>query len=421
MFAHGKIPITALLALTMAAALPARAEIVAREGDGWLERREGCLILHVSGTPYEMGYQHGSLLRPLVQKNLRNIINNRGAKGEILAYRIYLALRDGMHARLVKHIPGRFIEEMRGLADGAQMGFNEILAGNLFPEAFHCSGIALMGGATDGGDLHHVRILDFMTDMALQETAVVVMASPESGNAFMNVAFAGFMGSVTGMNEKQVAIGEMGGLGQFYWDGLPMSLLIRDALERADTLDEALDIFQMAPRTCEYYYVISDGKIPDARALYATPKQLKIVKPGESYALFDLPPAPADDSGLGKIILQGFESEQSNWQTVLRDPNGRMLAMMNRQPEDTVIVSGQDRFAAFADRLEERYGEVNVENLIGMISRPVSMKSNLHNVIFKPSSLEAWIAVAGADGTPACDMPYARVQLKPKAKTAASR
>ena len=44
----------------------------------------------------------------------------------------------------------------------------------------------------------------------------------EGARRIVNVSYAGFIGSVTGMNEKQVAIGEMGGGGQGKWDGTPM-------------------------------------------------------------------------------------------------------------------------------------------------------------------------------------------------------
>ena len=38
------------------------------------------------------------------------------------------------------------------------------------------------------------------------------------------------------------------------------ALLVRWALEDANTLDEAIAVFRDHPRTCEYYYVIADGK-----------------------------------------------------------------------------------------------------------------------------------------------------------------
>lgn len=36
---------------------------IARCGKGWLETIDGYPVVHVKGTPYEMGFQHGALLR----------------------------------------------------------------------------------------------------------------------------------------------------------------------------------------------------------------------------------------------------------------------------------------------------------------------------------------------------------------------
>ena len=63
----------------------------------------------------------------------------------------------------------------------------------------------------------------------------------------MNVTYAGFIGSVTGMNARQVAIGEMGGRGLGQWAGTPMALLLRMALEEAGDLDAAIAVFRTAP------------------------------------------------------------------------------------------------------------------------------------------------------------------------------
>ena len=390
---------------------PVFGEIVAREGKGYLERVEGQLVLHLKGSPYELGYQHGKLLADLVKSNLSNIIDNQSEMGKSKEYLLYKMLRGGMHNQLLPHIPERFIEEMKGLAEGSGLKYDDVLAGNLFPEAFHCSGMALMGKATHDGSLYHTRILDYMTEAGLQDHAVVMMVEPDGMNAFINVGYAGSMGSVTGMNEKQITIGEMGGAGQGHWDGLPMNLLIRDALERASTLTEALSIFNDTPRTCEYYYVISDAKIPDARGVYATPKQIHFVKPGENYGMFDVTLPPQGDSGGNRTLIKGFEIERSPVQTLIKAADGKKMGFLNTPPEDCVVISGQDRYKTFTERLLEKYGQVDEKLMQELILRPVSMKGNLHNAIFHPSTLEVWVANAGSDGEPACNQPYYRYQL----------
>src|SRR6187401_2728283 len=58
------------------------AQTVARCGQGWLEMIDGYPVLHLKGTHYEMGYQHGALLKEHVQQNLTYIVVDK-AKAEV--------------------------------------------------------------------------------------------------------------------------------------------------------------------------------------------------------------------------------------------------------------------------------------------------------------------------------------------------
>lgn len=56
---------------------------------GWIEERKGITILHVSGSNYEMGFQHGYLLKEKVQENLRAFLSfaqTAISREELLAY-----------------------------------------------------------------------------------------------------------------------------------------------------------------------------------------------------------------------------------------------------------------------------------------------------------------------------------------------
>ena len=390
----------------------ASAEVVAREGKGWLERRDdGNLVLHLRGTPREMGFQHGRLLKEQVHGTIQRVMNPQGKLAQSPEFASYMMMRGLMHDMLRKHLPPRFVEEMKGLAEGAGIDYAEIEAGNLFPEAFHCSGIALRGSATHDGSLYQVRILDYMTMLGLQEAAVVIVHEPEDGlQKWMNVSFAGFVGSVTGMNAAQISIGEMGGSGVGYWDGVPMSFLIRDALERSSTLQEALAVFKETKRTCEYYYVISDGKTRDAVGLWTTPDVCETIGPGESYAMFE-GMRPKIGAAGGKAFARGVKVDPSQFCLTFRGENG-VQGFVALQPKDVLVLSGPDRYRHFMERLAPHMGKVNETTLMELVKRPVSMKSNLHVVIFHPETLELWVAVAAKDGTPACDQPYARYSLR---------
>ncbi|MGE0711569.1 MAG: C45 family autoproteolytic acyltransferase/hydrolase [Planctomycetota bacterium] len=408
---------TFLLAL---AALPARADVIAREGQGFLEKRpDGRLVLHLKGTPYEMGYQQGKLVGDLAKKTMHKVVDGEGDFARSEHYLAYQALRPMMHGLLRPHIPARFIEEMKGLAAGSGVPYEKIEAGNLFPAAFHCSGIALSGKATKDGSLYHVRILDYMTQLGLQDAALIVIHEPKDGHRWLNVGFAGFLGSVTGMNDQQVAIGEMGGGGLGYWDGVPMPFLIRDALERADTMEQALEIFKQSKRTCEYYYVISDGKTRRATGVWATHDTFETVKPGQGFAFFEklVPQKGAADF---KSFASGVKVEAGPHRILFRGEKG-VRGFIAMPPADSLVISGYDRYQHFIDRLLPGYGKVDERALMEMVKRPVSMKSNLHVAIFHPETLEVWVAVAAPDGDPACNQPYARYSLAaPAAPTGAA-
>ena len=187
--------------------------VVAREGNGRLEVVDGTRVLVLKGTPEEMGHQHGVLMKKDIRRLVDHILFGVGVgssfeKGEWVFGEIEAAQQ-----RLNPFMDERYLREMDSLASAAGLPREEVRLANYFPEMFHCSGFAVYGKATTDGRLYHGRILDYMRGMGLEQSAVVMVFQPDRGNAWVNVGYAGFIGSVTAMNEKHVAMGEMGGQG----------------------------------------------------------------------------------------------------------------------------------------------------------------------------------------------------------------
>ena len=359
--------LVALLVCSVAAA-----QTVARCGQGFLEQIDGYRVLHLKGSPYEMGYQHGALMKEHIQGNVDYLFNVKAKQKrlEFLGVEIDPKQLISMIVTIQRpHMPKRFLEELRGLADGAECSLEDAMVANFIPELFHCSGFAVMNGATKDGTLYHGRVLDYSIDWQLQEHAVLVVAEPEGRVPFVNVTYAGFIGSVTGMNAQHVSVGEMGGGGRGHWSGTPMAFLVRRVLEEAKTLEEAVVIFRDTKRTCEYYYVVADGDDNSAVGLAAHWNTFEVVKPGEAHPRLPEP-------------------------TV-----------------DTVLLSAGDRYKELARRVREQAGTLDAESALHLMDCPVAMKSNLHNVLFEPRSTKLWVANASADGQPAATQKYFAFQL----------
>jgi hypothetical protein len=351
----------------------AASKFIARSGNGWLEETDGYPVLHLKGTPYEMGRQHGELLREHVRGNLTNILAQEEHYDLVDVWPLKVKPSHAIQTIITLQrpfVPEKYFEELRGLADGSGLALQDVQIANFLPELFHCSGFAISGEATQDGTLYHGRVLDYATDWGLQDHAVIIVCEPEGEIPFVNVTYAGFIGCVTGMNARHVSIGEMGGGGVGHWQGMPMALLVREALQTCETLDEVLALYRETPRTCQYFYVVADGKTNQSAGMEASWNVMEVVRAGESHPL--LPHAVAN----------------------------------------CALLSAGDRYSELVRRVKEGYGSFTAESAIRLMDRGVAMKSNLHNVLFEPATTRFWVSNAASDGAPAAEQPYHAFQLQ---------
>lgn len=362
-----------VLAPSMDLKNPARKPAKVAHGElRWVEDQRLVLL---GGTPEQIGTAQGQLIPTEMKKCRDSVLGIVGVGSTLKDGRWFLdSLRDAW-SRLEKHIPADEIAEMDAAADAAGMDREQMRLANVFPELFHCSGFAVMGKATVDGKLYHGRVLDYMTMIGLQDAAVTFVIAPQGKHTFISAGYAGFMGSVSGMNDQQISLGEMGGRGEGNWDGVPMATLMRRAMEECSTLEQVKQLWSSSPRTCEYYYVFSDGKIPDAVGVAATPQKVEFIEKG------------ADHPQLGPGI------------------------------EDTVVMSAGSRLQVLRQRVEQGYGKLDIAKAMELMARPVAMASNLHDVLFVPQDGVVYIANADHD-RPAAERGYVKYDFGQLAKEA---
>jgi len=342
--------------------------LLKQHGPAYLEQIGETRVLHLKGSYYDMGYQHGALLKEEIRLGATLI----RTVGRVAWKKDFVKSSREAWERSSAHIPQKYKEELEGMAEALGMPVEEVQEFNIFPELFHCSGFAFWGNATADGALLHGRVLDYMREIGMDQWAIIIVQEPENAHAFVNVGYAGLIGSVTGMNVQHVALGEMGGGGAEKWDGMPMTFLMRECLEMGTTLEDACRIMRENPRTCEYYYVISDAKAQggrgDAVGVASTPDDIQFIGPNEFHKL------------------------------------------LPRPVEDAVLLSAGGRYQCLADRVEAMHGKITPQIALDIMARGVSMRSNLHNALFKPATLELWVANSTLLA-PSCNRPYVHYDL----------
>jgi len=255
---------------------------------GRLERADDVPILYLQGEPYQMGVQQGVAL----QSELRHLIEVYVYDRLVLDLGVsHLLLLE--YARVVDAaIPNDLRLEIRGIADGAGLSYDDILILNtipdllaltgrlpswdLFPTLFRatssqqtapspslCTTFAGWGSDTADGELVLGHHLDY-TEGYLGRFLLLVVRQPDNGNAFVAQSLMGTVSAWAGMNEEKVAVtvSSSPSVDRAH-TGQPLPFVLREVLQTAGDISEATNTLLSANRLCGGNVFLVDGKAPE--------------------------------------------------------------------------------------------------------------------------------------------------------------
>ena len=219
-------------------------------------------LIVAKGTPYEMGYAMGRLMKSEVQAVLKRFLGAVQSSGDS---RFADQSLDAAWKAIEPHTDKRFIEEMQGVAEGAGVPLHRVRRAHMIPVVadYACSGVACWGSAARDGHLYQIRNLDYVMQGGLQDYPLIVVYLPQQGIAHVSVTFAGVVASNTGMNAEGIVLSEIGDSPvedyPFNLHGTHFTSMFRRILYDAKTLNEALGIIRETRRIKKYHYIVGDG------------------------------------------------------------------------------------------------------------------------------------------------------------------
>ncbi|MDR3632914.1 MAG: C45 family autoproteolytic acyltransferase/hydrolase [Isosphaeraceae bacterium] len=260
---------------------------VERYGPAYRYPRAGWIVLHVEGQPYERGYQHGRLLAPEIVDYVKRIASKRSPKAPADSWR---EMRTLVNALFLRRYDKEYLEEMKGIADGAaaagakfdgraldlldivsvnseiEVEFLDTalhatadgLEGRRFPlpddtsprrrPPEHCSAFAANGPATADGKIVFGHITMFSIGF-VGHFNVWLDVKPASGHRVLMQTYAGGIQSGMDyyMNDAGLLVAETT-LAQTKFDieGTALASRIRKALQYSDSIDKAVEILRTA-------------------------------------------------------------------------------------------------------------------------------------------------------------------------------
>ena len=226
-------------------------------------------VLYTGGTPYEIGYWHGRLLRDAVCDNVATAL--AAAHTEVSEQLLLAAW-----AQLAPFVSEEFQQELQGLADGSGLPLTDLYQIHALPDLseYHCSAFNAVGPATSDGHMIQLRNLDYEMSLGMQRHPLIIIGNPTPELRYANIGFAGFIGCIAGLNSQGLGVSEVGESFDYSFEtlsGAPMPFLLRDIIAHATSLEQAVAILQNASRTSSLAYVVGDAKLPEAYAFFTSP------------------------------------------------------------------------------------------------------------------------------------------------------
>lgn len=351
--------------------------------------------LYVEGDPLQVGLISGALTDSLLKKQetiffskIKELVPS-ASKQKFLRFFLKWYNR-----KLYLNIPEEYKTEIYGYSRYSSKDFDAIAPAYLRSLYLHgahdighalqdlalvgCSSFAAWDSKSEDGNLILGRNFDFYAGDDFAKDKVIAFIKPTHGNPFMIYTWAGMTGAVSGMNTKGLTITINAGKSKIPLIAkTPISVLAREILQYASTIDEAIAIAKK--RKVFVSESIMVGSATDNKAM------LIEVSPN-NFGVFDV-------LNSNQIICSNhFQSEELKNDTrnkeQIRDSHSKyrfdkMTELFNSNPKINPIIAAEIlRNTKGLNDKEIGYG--NEKALNQLLAH--------HGIIFKPKELLVWVS-----------------------------
>ncbi|MCA8911360.1 MAG: hypothetical protein KDB82_06625 [Planctomycetes bacterium] len=230
--------------------------------NGSLKLIDGIPVVHVRGTHREMG------------RALGNLVGVQAVESSHAYLGVFAPDRGGdleLAREMEPNLPQWLREEMLGFSETSELSYQEMLLGQCFLDIHKvaaCSTIAVHDKLSETGEILMGRNLDFPSLSIADETNIVVVYEPKDGEPYAGVTWPGFLGILTGVNTRGLALSMMlvyGHQRREHLDGLPFPVLFRQLLQDCASVREADAILQRKQHCTATNLILGDATRTAAR------------------------------------------------------------------------------------------------------------------------------------------------------------
>ncbi|MCE7041587.1 C45 family peptidase [Dyadobacter sp. CY312] len=361
----------------------------------WLKKnRYGIWEMYLEGSPYERGLIYGVLAKELMEKQEVHFV---GQINEMIPNAFFLHILRGFvgwfNRDIYKYIPDENLQEIYGASQSFSDQFNyigpkyyRILNYHAAHDIGHaltdlnmvgCTSFAVRNTLSKDSSLLIGRNFDFYMGDAFAEDKLIVFMNPDKGYKFASYAWAGLTGVVSGMNEKGITVTLNASKSDIpYAAKEPISLLAREILQYAATIEEAREIASKSETFVSESLLIGSAKDNNAAIIEKSPAKMDVYKSGEDYLVC-----------ANHYQSAAFIKDSVNIKNVRdTDSKYRFDRMMQLMKESYPLdVDRAAKVLRNKNGLDDKFiGYGNAKSLNQLIAH--------HGILFKPAASKLWIS-----------------------------
>lgn len=368
-----------------------------RFNKSWFRKSEsGLYELYVEGSPYERGVAIGKLSQDLIRyqeevfnKQIHQLVPSEQYLG-VLKYFV-----GWFNRNLDKNIPEEYRHEIFGVSQAASREFDDIAPPYQRILNYHaahdighalqnmslvgCTSFATWGSRSEDGTLIIGRNFDFYVGDDFAKNKIIAFYSPDQGHKFMMITFGGMTGVLSGMNEHGLSITLNAAKSEIpASSATPVSILAREILQYASTIDEAYAIAEKRRMFVAESFLIGSAKDKCAAIIEKSPGGIDLYQGGKDHIV-------ATNHFQSKALSE-TELNRDHIQTSASFYRyQRVQELLDRNNKNSVVKTA----AILRNRLglnDQPIGLGNEKSINQLIAH--------HGIIFQPEKKLVWISTA---------------------------